>query len=153
MDISDKKRKIFAERLTRACESKLGKRHGAATFLGDALGVSYSTASRWLSGHNTPAPHRWGEIAEALDVTAAWLSGATHDLPKSLGEQDMAAARNVGRAAGLVFPLVVRLGPDLSTEEIERLVTMAHIRLSSGEAENAVSGEVARELLMMEKTR
>lgn len=147
MELSREKRDLFIRRLRQACIAARGKEHGIATFLGEAVGVSPSTAAKWLNGQVIPDSSRWPLIASELNVSAQWLLGTEHESPPHLRNTDNKARRLIGRAASLVYPLVHRLKPDIKEDELERIVLMAYERLEAGEPENAVSGDVARELL------
>lgn len=148
MDLSEERRRLFRDRLRRACIAKYGNDHGIATYLGREMGVTTSTAAKWLRGKIMPPPERWGVLAATLGVTAAWLIGDSHTAPESVLEQtDLEVAENVGRAASIVYPLVTKLKPDASEDEIMELAKDAWRKLAAGEPVNAVKGDIATRLL------
>ena len=151
MELTNGRRELIRQRLRQACIAANGREHGIATFLAEQVGVSPSTAAKWLGGRVMPDPDRWGVIAAALGVSAAWLVGASHETPEHLIDVDQQAADNVGMAARIVFPLVYQLRPNLPEDVIAALTRQAYEKLVSGEPENAVSGDIAQQLMQQPK--
>ncbi|RKQ97117.1 helix-turn-helix protein [Kushneria sinocarnis] len=148
MRLSAEKKKIFAERLRQACIARYGREHGIASYLANDLEVSPQTAAKWLRGGVTPSADRWADIASALNVNAEWLIGASHHAPVSVSDRfDDEGLEIAKKAARITFPLVVRLKPDATREEVEDLVETAYQLLKGGESENTVSGEIAHKLI------
>lgn len=147
MKLESERKQLFADRLTQACVVKWGKEYGAASRLAEEMGVSVATAARWLRGAVTPEVERWGELAVLLDVTVEWLTGATHELPKALhGRIDDRSLQLARRVMSLTLPMVMRLKPDISQEELEALTLQAYRQLEAGESESSVAGEIYEKL-------
>jgi len=147
MTLERERKQLFAERLVQACIAKWGKEYGAASRLAEEMGVSVGTAARWLKGTVTPEVDRWGELATKLDVTVQWLTGATHDRPDALrGRVDDRSLNLARKAAKAVFPVVMRLKPEISQEDLDGLILYAYQQLEAGEPESSVSGELFNKL-------
>lgn len=148
MRLSPEKKKLFAERLKQASVAHYEKEHGIASYLARDLDVSAQTAAKWIRGEVTPAPERWADIASVLHVNAEWLIGATHHAPVSVSSRfDDEGLGTAKKAARITFPLIVRLKPDATRDEIEKLIEHAYQMLQGGESESTVSGEIASKLL------
>lgn len=148
MNLEPSRKRLFGERLRQAAIIKTGREHGIASRLAEDMGVSVQTSSKWLRGTVTPEVERWPELAAKLGVTVAWLTGASHDEPESIkGKLDQRSIDLAGQAARLVFPLVLRLNPNVGQEEVDSLVRLAYQQLQAGKPEDAVSGEIATRLL------
>ncbi|CAM3781073.1 helix-turn-helix transcriptional regulator [Vreelandella rituensis] len=112
------------------------------------MGVSIQTASKWLNGHSSPAQEKWPRLAEICKVPLDWLLGTDHALPEQLKDYGAASdAERAGIAAGIVFPLLMRLVPDADKEVATRLVAHAYQELQMGRDERHIAGEVAAEML------
>ena len=146
MRLEPEKRKLFGERLKQACIAYYGKEHGAASRLGDDMGVSAQTASKWLRGLVVPDVDKWAMLAEHLNVSAQWLIGSSHDQPLSLKGSDP-DAKTVGHAAKIVFPLVQKMKPDIDQDELDDLIQHTYTQLKARREPSAISGEVAKRLL------
>lgn len=146
MRLEPEKRKLFGERLKQACVAHYGREHGIASQLGKDMGVSAQTASKWLRGLVVPDADKWAQLAKHLNVSAQWLLGSSHDQPISLKGTD-ADAKNVGRAAKIVFPMVQKMKPDISQGELDELMQIAYSQLKSRRDPSAISGEIANRLL------
>lgn len=149
MRMEPERKRLIGERLRQACIIKNdGREHGIASRLAEDMDISVQTASKWLRGTVTPGMERWPELAAKLNVTVAWLTGTSHDEPEGIkGKLDQRSIDLAGQAARLVFPLVIRLKPTVSQEEVDELVRMAYQQLLAGRPEDAVSGEIATRLL------
>lgn len=147
MRLEPDKRRLFGERLRQACLAKYGKEHGMASRLADDMNVTAQTASKWLRGIVVPEVDRWAEIATLLNVSAQWLVGRTHDQPDNLRSVGMAEAKLAGKAGRIVLPLVQRLQPDISQDDLDMLMQTAYEQLRAGREADAVSGEIASKLL------
>lgn len=148
MRLSTEKKKIFSERLKQACIAHYHREHGIASYLARDLGVSVQTAAKWIRGDVTPSSDKWADIATMLEVSAEWLIGSSHSAPINVSSQmDNVGLETAKRAARITFPLVVRLKPDATREEIEDLISHAYQQLQGGESESSVSGEIASRLL------
>lgn len=147
MRLEPDKRRLFGERLRQACLAKYGREHGMATRLAEDMNISAQTASKWLRGLVTPDVDKWAELAVHLGVTAQWLAGATHEHPTTLRGVGQREAKLAGRAAKIIFPLVMRLKPEIEQGELDDLIQDAYSQLQAGRDPDAVSGEVAKKLL------
>lgn len=147
MRLEPDKRQLFGERLKQACLAKYKKEHGMASRLADDMDVSAQTASKWLRGLVVPDVDKWAELAAHLDVSAQWLIGSTHDQPHALRHSGSADVKAVGRAGTIVFPLVQRLKPDITQEELDSLMQHAYTQLKAKRDPDAISGEIVNKLL------
>lgn len=139
---------IFAERLRMACTAEYKKEHGAASLLATDVGVTPQTAAKWLRGDAMPGPDRWGVIAAKVHVPTRWLIGDEHETPEHIAAQPSDASLEMARqAAAIVFPLVRRLQPDASQEQIDELFTHAYEQIKAGNSARSISGEIASRLL------
>ena len=147
MNLSPEKKAIFAERLKLASIAKnSGKSHGIASMLARTLGVSVQAASKWLSGKAVPDTVRWAEIASCLGVSVSWLSGASHEAQEKV-DYDKNQIEHATKAAKITFPLISRLKPDASQDQIEELIEIAYRMISAGESDEAITGIVVSKLM------
>lgn len=148
MNVSPERKRLISERLQKACEAHYRVKHGVATCLAEDIGVSPQTTSKWLRGLVMPGPERWPLLAQTLGVSAAWLFGESHETPEALhGHVDDEGLDLAGQAAGIVFPLVLRLKNDVGQKEVDALVRHAYQQLRAGKDPDAIAGEVASRLL------
>jgi hypothetical protein len=143
MRLEHQRKRIFADRLRQACVAKFGKEFGVASRLSEVMDVTIATAGRWVRGVVTPEPERWPELAQKLDVSVEWLTGASHDIPdavaKNVDDRTLDLACTTTKT---VLPVVMRLKPDISPEELNEIVRYAYHQLEAGQSEAAVSGEL-----------
>lgn len=142
MELTAEKRRIFADRLERACIAKYGKKFGIASKLARDMDVSVNTTARWVRGEVMPDSDRWGLLANTLGVTTQWLLGATNEPPESVASLDKESANLVSGAAKIVFPLIMKLRPEATEAEIVELTTHAYNQIRAGVPEDHVSGEI-----------
>ncbi|RUR26814.1 helix-turn-helix domain-containing protein [Vreelandella andesensis] len=147
MRLEPDKRELFGERLKQACAAKYGKEHGMASRLAEDMDVSAQTASKWLRGLVVPDVDKWAELAANLNVSAQWLTGSVHEQPHSLRHSGDADAKAVGQAATIVFPLVQRLKPEISQDELDGLMKQTYAQLKAKRDPAAISGDIANKLL------
>lgn len=118
-----------------------------ASRLAEDMGISAQTASKWLRGLVTPDVEKWAELSAHLDVSAQWLAGATHEQPETVRSVGQREAKLAGKAAKIIFPLVMRLNPGIEQHHLDALFQDAYHQLRSGRDPDAISGEVAKKLL------
>ena len=63
----------FSDRLTRALEHAGHPGHGGQTWLGKKMGVTQTSARRWLLGKAFPEFEKLQSLADLLDVRLEWL--------------------------------------------------------------------------------
>lgn len=147
MNLSEDKKRLFAERLRLACIAKNdNKAHGVATMLARLADVSIQTASKWINGKAVPETYRWAEIASLLGVDSAWLIGASHTPPSGVA-YDQKEIKQVTHVAKMVFPLISRLVHDATQEKIEDVMGMAYKMSLDGASDEAITGAVVSKLL------
>lgn len=147
MNLTPERKRLIAERLSQAVEAHYNVDHGGATKLAEDMDVSPQTTSKWLRGLVMPGPERWPQLAQTLGVSAAWLTGASHETPEALHGIDDQGLDLAGQASRLVFPLVLRLKPDVGQDQVDQLVRHAYQQLRAGRDPDAISGEIAARLL------
>lgn len=147
MRLDQERKKLFGKRLKQAAIARYGREHGIVSRVSEDMGVSAQTASKWLQGITTPDPDRWGEIATTLNVSVSWLTGASHEHPKQVQEVDKESTEAMRIAVKVVHPLVQRMKPDATSDEVYELFREAYDLVMAGKNEKEVSGHIVSKII------
>lgn len=145
--MSDVDMAAFKRRLEMAVDAKFGAGYGKSSRLARECNVSAQTSSKWLQGDIKPSPERLHRLAQVLEVSPSWLLGKDDQTPPSVQAYTSQEARELGRAAALLIPLLVRLDAVSDQEAMGKLFVKVLDLVRMQKNDHEIMGHVVNDLI------